>query len=294
MSMMDPNENALTVLSDDVTQYDDQAIFALAVQAERRVTALNTIMQAAIKITTYLDWVIIGGNPYLQESGASKVARVFGISWKIHEGYPKKELDEGYPSWEYRMTFAMGNNVIEAEGSRSGKDDFFTGRERKKGPDQIDSNDVKKSAYTNCLNNGIKRILPGLRNIDIAALELGGIDSSKVRGYTFKEGEKGGKGKGAEQSGMTCSHCSAAITQQVASFSEAKHKRRLCRACQDLAKAGKLPAEQKPATQTPSPAQKPAAQAPVAQKPADPVPPWEDEYPPGPDDGDAPPSGGAR
>lgn len=35
----------------------------------------------------------------------------------------------------------------------------------------IDERDVKMAAYTNCLNNGIKRLIPNLRNIDVATLE---------------------------------------------------------------------------------------------------------------------------
>ena len=165
------------------------------------------------------------------------MARLFGIGWRIMDGYPKRELDEGYPSFEYRMEFYMGRTTIEAEGSRSGKDEFFSAG---KSPDAIDPNDVKKSAYTNCLNNGIKLLLPGLRNIDIETLEAGGIDTSRIKGYVFKEGGKGGKGKNAEASGLVCADCGKAITQKVASYSEGKFGRQLCMDCQ---KNGKAPAQ---------------------------------------------------
>jgi len=238
-------ENGLiTVLPNDITEYDYDSIIAQAEKAEKLVAALNTMMKAAIKITTHLDWVLIGGTPYLQESGATKVARLFGIGWKIVD--VQRELDEGYPAFTYRMEFTMGRNVIECEGSRTGKDEFFTGRRtfkdgaanpQFKGPDAIDVLDVKKAAYTNCLNNGIKRMLPGLRNIDIASLEDGGIDASKVRGYSFADGEKGGKGKSAKDSGLSCSNCGTSITQKVASFSEGKYGRKLCMKCQKSAAA---------------------------------------------------------
>ena len=210
-------------------EYTD--IVLMSERADKLVEALNKIMMAAIKITTYLDWVLIGGVPYLQESGAAKVARLFGIGWRILA--VEREIDEGYPAFTYRMRFSMGANTIECEGSRSGKDEFFCGRGRSKGPDAIDTLDVKKSAFTNCINNGIKRILPGLRNLDVAALEQGGIDVSKIKGYTFKDGSKGGKGKSSD--GIVCEGCGAEISQKVASFSQGKFGKVLCMNCQKKA-----------------------------------------------------------
>ena len=221
-------------------------VLALADRADKMVTALNKIMAAAIKVTVPKDWVIIGGTPYLQESGASKVARLFGIGWKIHNGYPKVERDgDGYPTYTYRMTFTMGGASIEQDGSRSARDEFFAGKRsdkngnalKQKSVDEIDLGDVKRSAYTNCLNNGIKRILPGLRNLDVSALESAGLKVSEIRGYTFKEGSRGGNTGKAEDSGIVCADCRVAITQKVASFSQGKYGRPLCMTCQKKADA---------------------------------------------------------
>lgn len=223
----------ITTLPDDIASYDYDSILVMAERADKLVAALNKMMMAAIKITSAHDWVLIGGKPYLQESGATKVARLFGVSWKILG--VEKGIDCGYPEFTYRMAFSMGTTSIECEGSRSGKDEFFTGKgdkAPKKNPDEIDANDVKKSAYTNCLNNGIKRLLPGLRNIEVDTLTRGGVDVSKLNGYTFKDGSKGGAGKSAAATGLTCSACGAAITQAEASYSEGRFGRRLCRKCQ--------------------------------------------------------------
>lgn len=217
-------------------------VLALAERADKMINALNKIMSAAIKITTERDWCLIGGTPYLQESGAAKVARLFGISWKIHDGYPKKELDgDGYPLFTYRMTFTLGGASIEQDGSRSARDEFFAGKRsdkngnalKQKNVDEIDLGDVKRAAYTNCLNNGIKRILPGLRNLDVSALESAGLKVSEIRGYTFKEGSRGGTRQSApEESGIVCAACGAAISQKVASYAQSKYGRPLCYACQ--------------------------------------------------------------
>lgn len=229
MEQVTNNNEIVTVLPEDIGMYDYDNLIAVADRAERMVQALNKMMLAAIKITSGLDWTVIGGHPYLQESGATKVARLFGIGWKILD--TKRTVDrDGYPTYEYRMEFRMGNNVIECDGSRDGAGEFFTGKDKAKGPDEISDANVKKAAYTNCLNNGIKRLLPGLRNIDLKVLEDQGIKPGS--GYTFKEGRKGGGGRAAANEGLVCSACDAKITQAEASYSEGRMGRRLCRSCQ--------------------------------------------------------------
>lgn len=215
-------------------------ILALAQKADQYIEAMNKIMTAALKITNELDWCLIGGTPYLQESGATKVARLFGVSWQL-VGNPEIACDpQGYKTYTYKARFFLNNQSIEAEGSRSMKDEFFTGKQKDrdgkpvqfKKPDEIDERDVRLAAFTNCINNGVKRLIPGLRNIDIATLEKAGFEVSKIRGYVFKEGSKGGNGSKAENSGIVCSKCGAAITQAVASFSQGKFGAPLCMNCQ--------------------------------------------------------------
>ena len=211
-------------------------IIYLAEQAEKYVTAMNKVMKAALMITTELDWVLIGGNPYLQESGATKVARLFGISIKLM-GNPTVECDaQGYKTFTYKAKFMLKDQYVECEGSRSASEDFFAGKDKKKKPDEIDERDVKMAAYTNCLNNGIKRLIPGLRNIDVETLSNAGLDVSKMKGYVFKTGSQGGNSGTAEDSGIVCESCGKAITQKVASYSQGQYGQKLCYDCQKKAK----------------------------------------------------------
>ena len=236
--------NEVEIIEQDITDLTAQPsgglldtstdnILYLAEKADKYIEAMNRIMDAALKITCELDWVLIGGKPYLQESGATKVARLFGISIQLL-GNPTIAVDnEGYKTFTYKARFMLKDQFIECEGSRSMKDDFFA---KTKGglkkPDEIDERDVKMSAYTNCINNGIKRLIPNLRNIDVATLEKAGLDVGKINGYTFKEGSKGGTTKSAEASGLACEACGAAISQKVASFSQSKYGEMLCMDCQ--------------------------------------------------------------
>ena len=207
-------------------------IIYLAERADKYIAAMNKIMTAALKITNELDWCLIGGTPYLQESGATKVARLFGISIQVI-GNPSIEVDrDGYKTYTYRARFMLRDQYVECEGSRSASEDFFAGKGKTKKPDEIDDRDVKMSAYTNCVNNGIKRLIPNLRNIDVATLEAAGLNVKEIRGYTFKEGSKGGASKKAEDSGLLCSKCNKPVTQAVASFSQGKFGAILCMDCQ--------------------------------------------------------------
>lgn len=215
----------------ELIEFNPDNILQLANKADLMVAALKKIMTAALAVTTEKDWCLIGGSPYLQESGATKVGRLYGVSWKTYE--PTIECDDmEYKTFIFKGVFSMGNASIEAEGSRSMKDDFFSGRgEKKKSVDEIDVRDVRLAAYTSCINNGVKRLVPGLRNITVETLEEAGLDTSKIRGYTFKEGSKGGAGKSAESSGLNCV-CGKPVTQSVASFSQSKFGEILCIDCQ--------------------------------------------------------------
>lgn len=212
-------------------------ILYLANKAEQYIEAMNRIMDAALKITTEYDWILIGGKPYLQESGTTKVARLFGISIQLL-GQPLVEVDnEGYKTFTYKARFMLKDQFVECEGSRSMKDDFFAkaGKDKPlKKPDAIDERDVKMAAYTNCLNNGIKRLIPNLRNIDISTLEKAGLEIGKIQGYTFKTGAKGGTTAPAtaEDSELKCESCGKAVSQKVASYSQGKFGKILCMDCQ--------------------------------------------------------------
>lgn len=238
------NEQGMSIIDIDeqsaLVNLDYSNILQIAEKADKMVDALNKIMTAAIKITTPRDWCLIGGTPYLQETGATKVARLFGISWQILDTRTEYDV-EGYPTFTYKMAFELGSARIECEGSRSARDEFFAGKrtdrngavKKQKSVDEIDLRDVKQAAYTNCLNNGIKRILPGLRNIDIDTLEAAGLNARAIGGYTFKEGSKGGaRRNNAAESGIVCADCGAPITQKVASYSQSKYGRPLCMECQ--------------------------------------------------------------
>jgi len=182
----------------------DNTLIAIAEQAEKRVDAMNKIKRMALKLTNPHDWVDESGRPYLQASGAEKVARLFGISWRISE--PIKESAEGgHFIYTYQGEFSLAGATIEAVGTRSSKDGFFKkykyqgeGDDREKielPASEIDPGDVKKAAYTNLLANGITRLL-GIRNLTYDELaEYAGIQQSQVSSVEYKSRGRPSPGK---------------------------------------------------------------------------------------------------
>jgi hypothetical protein len=188
----------------DMSLVASSNIIAVAEQAEKRLDALVKIKKVALKATTPGDWVDEGGKPYLQSSGAEKVGRIFGISWRISE--PKKEeLEGGHYAFTYTGEFLLWGAVITAVGTRSSKDPFFkkykyAGDERLElPPSEIDEGDVKKSAYSNLLANGITRVL-GIRNLTYADLkEYAEIRQDQVTRVEFKKHGKAPSSSGEKR-----------------------------------------------------------------------------------------------
>jgi len=170
-------DNTKLAIQDEVLPaISDDTLIALAEQAEKRIEAMNKIKNISLRLTNRNDWVDQNGKPYCQSSGLEKIARMFGISWRM--GEPILEQEEGgHYNYTYKGEFSLAGASIEAIGTRSSKDGFFkkysypNGKERVElPPSEIDKGDVKKSAYTNLLANGISRLL-GLRNITYEELE---------------------------------------------------------------------------------------------------------------------------
>lgn len=173
------------VVDSSIVPVASEALVELAAQAERRVEAINKIKQYSLRLTQPGDWVDQNGRPYLQVSGAEKIARLFGISWRIDEPI-REELEGGHYIYTYKGYFSLAGAEIEAIGSRSSKDPFFkryvyvNGQRKELPPSEIDPGDVKKAAYTNCIGNGITRLL-GLRNISYEDLEkVAGIKREQI------------------------------------------------------------------------------------------------------------------
>jgi len=199
MSEEDKKEESQSLLLTTGTKPQD--IIEMAKNAEQWVTAMQKIKAAVLKLTHSGDWVDQDGKPYLQSSGAEKLAGPFGVKSKfIYEGgQPKvsawKESESGgHYAYRIPMTVSIGNCSIDVVGKRSSSDAFFTTHygyengERKKlerSAEEVDENNIIGSAISNGLANGISRIL-GLRNLTWEELNAAGIQAKTKVAYNGK------------------------------------------------------------------------------------------------------------
>lgn len=167
-------------------------LLAAAAVADKRVQALVKIKQASLAVTNANDWTAIDDKPWLNGSGAEKIANVFGISWRFSPDSPRKELRGDKYLYMVRAEFTMGLRSIEVEGSCQSDDPFVASRwqngEKVTLPsDQVDEANIMKAALTNAIILGVTRIL-GLRNMTWEDLARGGVLQANVKGYKHKGG----------------------------------------------------------------------------------------------------------
>ena len=177
-------------VSKEPTLIEHDTLLELAERSEKRIEAIKKIIRAALRITNHRDWVIIAGEPYLMSSGAEKVARLFGISWYNMEIKEEEREDEKgkYYTYTCKAKFRLGETEIEAIGTSSTRSKFFGWvRGKLKELHEIDIPSVKKASMTNCILNGVKRLL-GLRNLTLEDLKAAGVNIDKITRVTFKEG----------------------------------------------------------------------------------------------------------
>ena len=190
--------NEVTVVEGGLSAIADDTLLAIAKMAEARIDAVIKIKQLALKVTNAADWTDQQGKPYLQVSGAEKVANLFNISWGFLTPEPLEEQDDdGHYTYTFKGRFSMGGRTIEVEGSRSSRDSFFRqytydgDKKKEKSIDERDNKrDVKMAALTNLLGNGITRLL-GIRNLTWEDLEIfAGIKKDQVGKVEYKQGGK--------------------------------------------------------------------------------------------------------
>jgi len=158
--------------------------------AQKRVAQVEQIVSLALKRTNEYDWVDQNGKPYLTCSGAEKIARLFGISWKVLKTEKVFSNDEKGQFYFYEFTgeFILGKDKIETVGTCSSKDQFFAKSKGVLKPlSEIDETNIRKAAYSNMVVNGITRLL-GIRNLTWEQVKKGGIDPDKVTKVKYNGG----------------------------------------------------------------------------------------------------------
>ena len=176
-------------------------------RVETMVTVLEKLRIASIRSTYPSDWiihstmsrdgVILKQVGYLQDSGAERAGKV----WGIEVGNPAIERED-FPdrTFSYHMiaeawSKVTGERLDYAEGSRWSGDKFFE-RQVKGEDDRVDPTDVRKSAYAN-LHGRAVRALSGLNGVPLETLRQAGVDIAKVMHVNYAPGEKSSASTGA-------------------------------------------------------------------------------------------------
>jgi len=187
-----------------ITTYEGPALDTVLEAAQKRVTLMSRLKELALGTTTENDWVLMGSSgrqvPYLQSTGAEKVARLFGV---VLRNVKSKRFPDGeHYVWEFtgEFGFARSEDSIEVIGSRGSRDPFFSEftewiegpggkkipQKRQRDASEINERDVKQSAYSNLYVNGVTRLL-GLRGLTVEMLKKAKLDPSRMPGVTYRE-----------------------------------------------------------------------------------------------------------
>ena len=167
---------------------------------------LERLRLTAIQQTYATDWVIhttkdgegvvtkqVG---YLQDSGAERAGKVFGIGIGAPE-VQREDLPDG--SFAYKLQAEAVSQVTferiaHCLGSRWSGDLFFT--RGLKDDEKVDPTDVMKAAYAN-LHGRAVRALAGLSAVPLDALLAAGIKTEFCTFVGYDRGSRGGKSAGA-------------------------------------------------------------------------------------------------
>jgi len=138
--------------------------------AEKYMAVETKLRSIAVKCTNKNDWVDQNGRPYLQWSGAARIARAFGVSYQGLKYTEALKEDEHGPFLiiECTGTIIWRGSTLEEIGTGSSRDPFFGVRTRyidgKKEKyflplSEVDITNIKKKAQTNFLNRALKSMV---------------------------------------------------------------------------------------------------------------------------------------
>lgn len=161
--------------------------------AEKRMESMNKIKRIAFGATNSHDWVNQEGKPYLQASGAEKVARLFGITIKDVKTRKDVSSDDKGEFFFYvveAVAMARGGDSIVALGTCSSRDSFFAKRGKEwRLASEVDETNIVKAAYSNCLANAVTRFL-GIRNMTWEEVEqFAKFKRDEVAGVQYKKNQ---------------------------------------------------------------------------------------------------------
>lgn len=174
---------------------------------EKNIENYRKLITLSLKLTNEQDWTNQQGKPYLDSSGAEKIANPFGIQITQQRSQREDYQDNKgqYYIWKFTSTFSSAKlgrvPGIEFSGIASSRDKFSARVTRYvngepitelKPIEEIDQVRIQQKAQTNMIVNGIKRLI-GLRNLTWEQLEVAGLKKDKIIAVHYQEGKEKSK-----------------------------------------------------------------------------------------------------
>lgn len=185
------NDQAMVMVEDQSPVISDEALQII----ETRSKTFDRVKEIALKSTSTSDWVDQNGKPYLQSSGAEKVARRFGVKISVTAMIRENRYDGSTPHYIYRVEgFAqLGNSEfdrVETFGTCASNDGFFSKRKGTIVPmDEVDEGNIQKAAHTNFMVRAITTLL-GLRNLTWDDVKRYGINKDGKTSIDYEANAK--------------------------------------------------------------------------------------------------------
>jgi hypothetical protein len=168
-------------------------------EADKLVESFRRIRGISLRMTDVTDWSFQGDSLYLAESGAQKIAILWGLNVtpeRIDLDWFEDDAGRYYVYTVTGTAFSRRlNRMVREIGTCSSRDDFFgkfkddAGNVVWKQIEKIDITDVKRKAMTNFMGRAIKRCL-GLSGITTDELRGAKIDPDKITRIAFGAGKK--------------------------------------------------------------------------------------------------------
>ncbi len=165
-------------------------------ELEQRVERFKKIHSLIFKITYDQDWIIQEhwkietqsklAVAYLTGAGAERIMSAFGISL-TNIACKKEPLANGHYYYIYEGVFSFNGQSFTAIGSCNTKKPIFSiSRGTIIPPEEINEADIRKSAYTNLLTNGVTKLL-GIRGLTEEQLRANGLNPKIIIQYRGKQ-----------------------------------------------------------------------------------------------------------
>lgn len=174
---MDDANDYLPMVVDEAEEISPLAqpdIISIAQNADLLEKAHKRVFQLVVSAAGKNGIDHLGENPYFNAGGCSRIAARVGISWDTPS--ERKEMEpDGHYTYIFDTTFYMMGRSCPATGSASSSQPWYAIKNQQPVPPaEINSGNVRKHAFTNLLNNGIKSLL-GLKNLSWDELEAAGL-----------------------------------------------------------------------------------------------------------------------